>query len=56
VDGHLFGNSLPDRFRWLPLSTPGYVFYRVCTFWRFLTATVVFGLMLPFVKGVRLPG
>lgn len=35
--------------------TPGHD-STVLTFWRFLTATVIFGLMLPFVKGVRLPG
>lgn len=28
----------------------------VLTFWRFLTATAIFALMLPFVKGARLPG
>ena len=28
----------------------------VLTFWRFLTATIIFGLMLPFAKGVRFPG
>lgn len=28
----------------------------VLTFWRFLTATVIFALMLPFAKGARLPG
>ncbi len=26
------------------------------TFWRFLSATAIFGLMLPFVKGFRFPG
>ncbi|MGD8835229.1 MAG: DMT family transporter, partial [Desulfobacteraceae bacterium] len=28
----------------------------VLTFWRFLAATAIFALMLPFVKGARLPG
>ncbi|MGD9368975.1 MAG: DMT family transporter [Desulfobacteraceae bacterium] len=28
----------------------------VLTFWRFLAATVIFALMLPFVQGARLPG
>jgi len=28
----------------------------VLTFWRFLTATTVFALMLPFVNGLQLPG
>jgi drug/metabolite transporter (DMT)-like permease len=35
--------------------TPG-IDSTVLTFWRFLTASVIFGLMLPFVKGFRLPG
>ena len=35
--------------------TPGYD-PTVLTFWRFLAATAVFGLMLPFVKDFRLPG
>lgn len=26
------------------------------TFWRFITATLIFALMLPFIKGARLPG
>ena len=28
----------------------------VLTFWRFLAATVIFALMLPFAKGIRKPG
>ena len=28
----------------------------VLTFWRFLAATLIFGLMLPFVSGLHLPG
>jgi drug/metabolite transporter (DMT)-like permease len=28
----------------------------VLTFWRFLTATTIFALMLPFVNGLQLPG
>jgi drug/metabolite transporter (DMT)-like permease len=64
-DSYLHGKANRKAYLWMVVSsaiiagsfpvvaaiTPGYD-PTVLTFWRFLTATVIFGLMPPFVKGV----
>ena len=51
----IFSIILSGSFPVVAAITPGHD-STVLTFWRFLTATAIFGLMLPFVKGVRFPG
>ncbi|CAB5109102.1 Permease of the drug/metabolite transporter (DMT) superfamily [Olavius algarvensis associated proteobacterium Delta 3] len=51
----IFSVIIAGSFPVVAAITPGHD-PTVLTFWRFFTATVIFGLMLPFVKGVRLPG
>ena len=51
----VFSVIIAGSFPVVATITPG-MDSTVLTFWRFLTATVIFALMLPFVKGVRLPG
>lgn len=51
----IFSVIIAGSFPVVAAITPGHD-PTVLTFWRFLTATLIFGLMLPFLKGVRLPG
>jgi drug/metabolite transporter (DMT)-like permease len=51
----IFSVIIAGSFPVVAAITPGHD-PTVLTFWRFLTATVIFGLMLPFVKDVRFPG
>jgi drug/metabolite transporter (DMT)-like permease len=51
----IFSVIIAGSFPVVAAITPGHD-PTVLTFWRFLAATVVFGLMLPFVKGIRFPG
>jgi drug/metabolite transporter (DMT)-like permease len=51
----VFSLIIAGSFHVAASITPG-IDSTVLTFWRFLTATVIFALMLPFVKGFRLPG
>ena len=51
----MFSAIIAGSFPVVAAITPGYD-PTVLTFWRFLIATVIFGLMLPFVKGIQFPG
>ena len=51
----LFSVIIAGSFPVAAAITPG-MDSTVLTFWRFLSATAIFALMLPFVKGARLPG
>jgi drug/metabolite transporter (DMT)-like permease len=51
----IFSMIIAGSFPVVAIITPGHD-PTVLTFWRFLTATAIFGLMLPFVKDFRLPG
>jgi drug/metabolite transporter (DMT)-like permease len=51
----LFSMIIAGSFPVVAAITPGHD-STVLTFWRFLTATTIFALMMPFVKGVRGPG
>jgi drug/metabolite transporter (DMT)-like permease len=51
----VFSIIIAGSFPVVAAITPGHD-PTVLTFWRFITATVIFGLMLPFVKGMRFPG
>ncbi len=51
----VFSVIIAGSFPVVAAITPG-MDSTVLTFWRFLAATAIFALMLPFVKGVRLPG
>jgi len=51
----IFSVIIAGSFPVVAAITPGHD-PTVLTFWRFLTATLIFGLMLPFLKGVHFPG
>ena len=51
----IFSVIIAGSFPVVAAITPGHD-PTVLTFWRFLTATLIFGLMLPFLQGVHSPG
>ena len=51
----IFSIIIAGSFPVVAVITPGHD-PTVLTFWRFLAATAIFGLMLPFVKDFRFPG